>query len=394
MKTAYLDHHSTTPLDPRVLDAMMPYFEAKFGNASSTDHRYGSEAAGAVEESRKKIAGAIGAQSSEIIFTSGATESDNLALLGVMSRYAERGNHLITCATEHHAILDAARHLEGMGKKVTYLPVDRFGEINADDVRDAITNDTVLISVMAANNEIGTLHPIKEIGQIAHENGVLFHSDAAQAAGHIPIDVNTINIDLMSISAHKMYGPKGIGALYVRGTDPMVRLDPIIHGGGQERNVRSGTLNVPAIAGFGRAIEIAVREMGKENERFRKWSKTMQEEFARAGGRLNGHPSSRLPANLNVCFPGVDGKAVINSVSETIAISAGSACTAESVEPSHVLLALGLGEEDAHSSIRIGMGRFNTVDEINHCTSEISKSVSSLRNLSGYARHEEVSQNA
>ncbi len=391
MKTAYLDHHSTTPLDPRVLDAMMPYFEAKFGNASSTDHRYGSEAAGAVEESRKKIAGAIGAQSSEIIFTSGATESDNLALLGVMSRYAERGNHLITCATEHHAILDAARHLEGMGKKVTYLPVDRFGEINADDVRDAITNDTVLISVMAANNEIGTLHPIKEIGQIAHENGVLFHSDAAQAAGHIPIDVNTINIDLMSISAHKMYGPKGIGALYVRGTDPMVRLDPIIHGGGQERNIRSGTLNVPAIAGFGRAIEIAVREMGKENERFRKWSKIMQEEFARAGGRLNGHPSKRLPANLNICFPGVDGKAVINSVSETVAISAGSACTAESVEPSHVLLALGLDEEDAHSSIRIGMGRFNTIDEINHCTREITKSVSSLRNLSGYARHEAVS---
>lgn len=389
-QSIYLDHNATTPLDPRVLDAMMPYFEDKFGNASSMDHRYGSDASGAVEESRKKIAGAIGAQSSEIIFTSGATESDNLALLGVMSRYKERGNHLITCATEHHAVLDTARYLESLGKKVTYLPVNKFGEINADDVLDAITDDTVLISVMAANNEIGTIYPIKEIGQVSHEHGVIFHTDAAQAVGHIPIDVGEMNIDLMSISAHKMYGPKGIGALYVRGADPIVRLDPIIHGGGQEKSIRSGTLNVPAIAGFGRAVEIAVREMSKENEQFREWSKTMQEEFAKAGGRLNGHPTNRLPANLSICFPGVDGKAVINSVSETIAISAGSACTAESVEPSHVLLALGLDEEEAHSSIRIGMGRFNTSNEINYCTKEIIRSIFSLRNISEYTKHEVV----
>ena len=368
----YLDHHATTPLDSRVLKEMMPYLTEKFGNASSLDHSYGYEASVAVEAARRKIAKVIGARPDEIVFTSGATESDNLALIGTMSKYKNRGNHMITCVTEHKAVLDTTRHLASLGKTITYLPVNEFGEINLGDLEDSITDDTVMISVMAANNEIGTIQGIKEVGRIAHEKEILFHTDAAQAIGHIPIDVGEMNIDLMSFSSHKMYGPKGVGALYMRGTSPRVRLDPMVHGGGQEGNIRSGTMNVPGIVGFGRAIEIATKEMNAESERFRGWSKAMMEEFGKIGGALNGHPENRLPANLNVAFSGIDGKAIINSVSKKIAISAGSACTTEAVEPSHVLLALGHDGEEAHSSIRIGLGRFNTADEVNLATGTIT----------------------
>ena len=358
----YLDHHSTTPLDGRVLDAMMPYLTSQFGNSSSLDHSYGHNASVAVKRARKQIADAIGARDDEILFTSGATESDNMALCGIMSRY--EGDELITCATEHKAILETARHLEGMGCKVTYLPVNELGEIDIDILADSITDRTVMISVMAANNEVGTLHDIGRIGRLAHKRGVLFHTDAAQAAGHIPIDVEEMKIDLMSISSHKLYGPKGVGALYVRSMNPRVRLDPMIYGGGQEHNMRSGTLNVPGVVGFGKAITLATNEMDTESDRFRNWSKRMMAKFEQVGGILNGHPTNRLSANLSVTFPGVEGKAIINSVSKRVAISAGSACTTATVEPSHVLLALGCDEEAAHSTIRVGLGRFNTESEV------------------------------
>ena len=374
----YLDHHATTPVDPRVLDAMLPYFTEKFGNASSLDHPFGYEASVAVEDAREKIANAIGARHDEIVFTSGATESDNIALIGTMQKYADRGNHLITCVTEHKAVLDTARHLESQGKKVTYLPVNQYGEINLQELESAITGETVMISIMTANNEIGTIADVEAIGKIAHEHEVIFHTDAAQAVGHIPMDVEKMNIDLMSFSGHKMYGPKGIGALYVRGIKPRVKPDPIFHGGGQERNIRSGTLNVPGIVGFGKAMEIAQKEMDSENKRFKEWSDLMLKEFEKAGGKLNGHPTNRLSHNLNVCFPGIESKAIINSISKEIAISAGSACTTQIVEPSHVLLALGLDEDVTHYSIRIGFGRFNTLDEIKIVSEKICSVVKSL----------------
>jgi len=361
---------------------MIPYFTEKFGNSSSLDHAYGYDASAAVEHARGTIAGAIGAKSDEIIFTSGATESDNIALIGTMQKYADRGNHMITCVTEHKAILNTTRYLESIGKNVTCLPVNRYGEINLDDLQSAITDSTVMISIMAANNEIGTIADVGEIGQLAHESGVIFHTDAAQAVGHIPIDVREMNIDLMSFSAHKMYGPKGIGALYVRGTKPRVRPEHIMHGGGQERNIRSGTLNVPAIVGFGKAAEISKSEMASEEERCRRWSKKILESFSHLGAKLNGHPSKRLAHNINVCFPGIEGKAIINSVSGRLAISAGSACTTQTVEPSHVLLSLGLGEEMVHSSIRIGMGRFNTDEEISFLIDVIATEIKMLASIS------------
>ena len=360
----YLDHHSTTPLDPAVLEEMMPYMTESFGNPSSLDHRYGHDASMAVEEARERVASLVGARHDEIIFTSGATESDNLALVGAARRYADRGRHIITCATEHKAVLDTAAYLEGTGMRVTYLPVDRFGMVDMDELENSITPDTILVSVMAANNEVGTIPRMEEIGRTAHRHGILFHTDAAQAAGHIPLDVERMQIDLMSISAHKMHGPKGVGALYVRSMKPAVRLQPMMHGGGQENNQRSGTLNVPAIAGFGRAAEIAVRVMAKESRRHRMWTGEMLDMFGGAGGMLNGHPESRLAHNLNVRFPGIDGKAIINTVSDRLAISAGSACTARTVEPSHVLLAMGLDEEQAHQSIRLGLGRFTTHEDM------------------------------
>jgi cysteine desulfurase len=367
----YLDHHATTPVDPRVLEEMLPYFTEKFGNASSLDHSFGYDASIAVEEARETIANAIGARHDEIIFTSGATESDNIALIGTMNKYADRGNHLITCVTEHKAILDTAKHLEKLGKKVTYLPVNEYGEINLEQLENVITSETVMISIMFANNEIGTIADVAAIGEIAHKHNVIFHTDAAQAVGHIPVNVGTMNIDLMSFSAHKMYGPKGIGALYVRGVKPRVKPDGLFHGGGQERNIRSGTLNVPGIVGFGKAMEIAVKEMDSENKRFKEWSDLMLKEFEKIGGKLNGHPTKRLTHNLNVYFPGIESKAIINSISKEIAISAGSACTTQIVEPSHVLLALGLDEDTTHYAIRIGIGRFSNLDEIENAKNKI-----------------------
>ena len=377
----YLDHHATTPVDPRVLDEMMPYFTENFGNAASLDHPYGYDASVAVQKSREKIAAAIGANMDEIIFTSGATESDNLALIGVMKKYSDKGDHLITCTTEHKAVLDTARHLEGEGKKVTYLPVNEFGEVNLEELKAAITEKTVMISIMAANNEIGTLANLEEIGKIAHENDVLFHTDAAQAVGHIPIDVKKMNIDLMSFSSHKIYGPKGIGALYLRVLKPRVKLDSIMFGGGQERNIRSGTLNVPGIVGFAKAVEISQKEMEKENEKSKKWTDSMLKKFQEAGGKLNGHPEKRLSHNLNVRFDGIESKAIINTVSKKVAISAGSACTTQIVEPSHVLLAIGLSEDQTHSSIRVGCGRFNTDEEIEIAADEIYHAVESLAKI-------------
>ena len=377
----YLDHHATTPLDKRVLDEMIPYFIEKFGNASSLDHTFGYEASVAVENAREKIAQGINARHDEIIFTSGATESNNIALIGTMQKYADRGNHLITCVTEHKAVLDTARHLESLGNKVTYLSVNEYGEIDLDELKNSITEKTVMISIMTANNEIGTISDVEAIGKIAHENAVIFHTDAAQAVGHIPMDVQKMNIDLMSFSAHKMYGPKGIGALYVRGVKPRVKPDPLFYGGGQERNIRSGTLNVPGIVGFGKAMEIALKEMNSENIRFKEWTDLMLNEFEKVGGKLNGHPTKRLSHNLNVYFQGIESKAIINSISKEIAISAGSACTTQIVEPSHVLLALGLDEDTTHASVRIGIGRFNTLDEIKFVFNAICNSVKSLEKI-------------
>ena len=356
----YLDNNATTPLDARVFDAMKPYFTNYFGNASSIDHLHGSKAAEAVSSARKNIANIIGAKENEIIFTSGATESNNLAISGVMKAYEDAGDHMITCLIEHESVLNVAKHMETIGKKVTYIPVDEYGLIDMGGLEDSITDKTVLISIMIANNEIGTIQDVASIGKIAHGKGVLFHTDAAQAVGHIPIDIEEMKIDLMSFSAHKMYGPKGIGALYLRGTRPRVRISPMVHGGGQERGMRSGTLNVPAIVGFGKAATIANKEMHLEAEILGRMSDTILDLISKqVDVMLNGPENNRLPGNLSLYFSGVDGKAIINSVSDRIAISAGSACTTQSVEPSHVIMALGFGEERAYSSIRIGIGRFS-----------------------------------
>lgn len=381
----YLDHNATTPLDPRVLGFMVPYFTDDYGNAASTDHKYGSRASDAVNDARKAIASAIGAGPDEIIFTSGATESDNLAILGVTERYQDKGDHIITCATEHEAVLSVTRHLESVGKKVTYLPVDNLGHIDLDDLNDAITDRTVLVSIMTANNEIGTIHDIESIGRLVHERDVLFHTDAAQAVGHMPIDVRNMNIDLMSFSAHKMYGPKGIGALYASGVRPRIKMGTIMYGGGQERGIRPGTLNVPSIVGFAEAMKLAVNEMDEDNMRMKDQADIILELLKEDGAILNGDPKNRLAGNLNVCFPGIDGKAIINSVSDTIAISAGSACTTQSVEPSHVIMALGYGEERAHSSIRIGIGRFTDIgsEEAEFAAWTILDAVRKLRQING-----------
>ena len=377
----YLDSHATTPVDSRVFEEMKPYFTENFGNASSLDHSFGYDASIAVQQARESIAKSIGANRDEIIFTSGATESDNLALIGVMERNKSKGNHLITCITEHHAILDTAKHLEKIGCKVTYLSVDEYGLIDLDELRNSITDETVLISIMFANNEIGTIQNIQEIGKIAHEYDVLFHTDAAQALGHVPIDVKQMNIDLMSMSSHKIYGPKGIGALYIRSILPRVKINSIVYGGGQERNIRSGTLNVPGIVGFAKAVEIAIDEMDTENKKYKKWTEKMLEKFSAVGGKLNGHLTNRLGHNLNIRFDGVQSKSIINTVSKKLAISAGSACTSDLVEPSHVLLALGLSENQAHNSIRIGCNRYNTDEEIDFAINEILNALKSIAKI-------------
>lgn len=391
-RPAYMDHHATTPLDPRALDAMLPYLSDAYGNASSTDNSYGREAMVAVELARRELARLVNAKSpTEILFTSGATESDNIAILGTMGRARRESDaagggrpHMVTCATEHKAVLDAVRHVQDsrMGD-VTVLPVDGAGRLSADALEGAMTDRTVLISVMAANNEVGTVHDLRAVGRLASKYGVLFHTDAAQAAGRIPVDVREMRVDMMSVSGHKMYGPKGVGALYVRTGLRAKRMQPLAFGGGQEGGMRPGTLNVPAIVGFGRAALIAKCEMEGENRKFAGWTSRMRRAFEAEGGRINGDPGSRLPHNVSVTFPGVDGKAVINSVSDVIAISAGSACTTQSVEPSHVLLALGLSEEDAHASIRIGVGRFNTDGQVDLAIQAITDAVRELGGLRG-----------
>lgn len=383
----YLDSHATTPVDPRVLDVMLPYFGDAFGNASSTDHLYGANAAEAVEKAREQIADVVGARgATEIVFTSGATESNNTALVGAVQKQganASGRSHIITCTTEHKAVLDVVDHLEASGAAdVTRIPVDEHGLVNPTDIEAAITRRTVLISVMMANNEVGTVHDIATIGRIARDHGVVLHTDAAQTVGHIPVDVERMGIGLMSFSAHKMYGPKGVGALYIRGLHPRVNVLPMLRGGGQERGIRSGTLNVPGIVGFGAAARIAASEMNVENTRYSALASQMIETFIGVGAFLNGHPTQRLVRNLNICFPGIESRAIINSVSDNLAISAGSACTTESIEASHVLLAMGHSLKRAHSSIRLGLGRFNTNEETKCAVDIIIDAVKSLARLS------------
>ena len=379
----YMDNHATTPLDPRVLDAMLPFFTEKFGNAASRNHKFGWEAEEAVEEARKNIAALIGADPREIVITSGATESDNLAVKGVASMYREKGDHIITCVTEHKAILDSCKHLEKDGYRVTFLPVNDKGFVDLDDLRKAITDKTILITIMAANNEVGVLQDVKEIGKIARERGVLFHTDAVQAAGKVPFNVNEMNVDIASLSAHKMYGPKGVGALYVRRRNPRVLLSPLIDGGGHERGMRSGTLNVPGIVGFGKAAELARKELDKEiAEMFRlreKLRTTLERELDEV--YINGDLEKRLPGNLNMSFAYVEGESLLMGIND-IAVSSGSACTSASLEPSYVLKALGVGEDLAHTSIRFGIGRFNTDDEVDYVANRVIETVRRLRELS------------
>jgi cysteine desulfurase len=361
----YLDHQSTTPVDPRVLEKMLPYFTEVFGNAASKDHMYGLDAKRAVEEARRQIAALIGAEEDEIIFTSGATEANNLALFGVMESLSSKGNHLITAKTEHKAILDAAKELERRGKEVTYLDVDEYGRVDVETLRSAIKPSTVLVSIMAANNEIGTLAPLEEIGKVCANARVLFHSDAVQLAGHLPLDVKRAGIHLASLSAHKMYGPKGVGALYRQKSNPRVEIHPVMFGGGHERGIRSGTLNVPAIIGFGEAARIAKMEMAANAKRFSAWTEQILSSLQNGLQcvKLNGHPQERLPHNLNVRLAGVNSRALIVDLKD-VAIATGSACTSESVEPSHVLMAIGMTAKEAHQSIRISVGRANDDNSI------------------------------
>jgi cysteine desulfurase len=380
----YMDNHATTPVDPRVLDAMLPYFTEKFGNAASRSHPFGWESEAAVDTAREQVARLIHAASPrEIVFTSGATESDNLAIKGIAHACKEKGNHIITCVTEHKAVLDSCKALEKQGYQITYLLVDRNGLIDLQKLSDGITDKTILISVMAANNEIGTIEPVKEIGGIAKEKGILFHSDATQAVGKIPVDVGAMGIDLLSLTAHKMYGPKGVGALYVRASNPRVKLTPIIDGGGHERGMRSGTLNVPGIVGLGMACAIAHKEMAAESERLIALRERLKDGIM---GQLdevaiNGHPTQRLPGNMNMSFAGVEGESLLMALKE-IAVSTGSACTSASLEPSYVLRAIGVSEELAHTSIRFGLGRFNTTEEVDFTICRVVQEVKRLREIS------------
>jgi len=382
----YLDNHSTTQVDQRALDVMLPYFRDVFGNAASRNHSFGWEAEAAVDQARAQIARLIGASSpKEVIFTSGATESDNLAIKGTAEAYKEKGNHIVSCVTEHRAVLDSCKSLERRGSSVTYLPVNSDGTLNFEKLSAAITEKTILISLMAANNEIGVIHPVKEIGQIAKERGVLFHCDGAQAVGKIPVNVEEMGIDLLAISAHKMYGPKGVGALYVRSKRPKVRLSPIIDGGGHEQGLRSGTLNVPGIVGFGKACEIAGLELPQEAARLIDLRERLKHGILSRLDEVyvNGDPVRRLPGNLNIGFAYVEGESLLMALKD-IALSAGSACTSASLEPSHVLRALRLPDDMVHSSIRFGLGRFNTTEEIDYTVDRVAQEVSRLRKLSPF----------
>ncbi len=380
----YLDHHATTPVDPRVLEAMLPYFGERFGNAASKTHRWGWEADQAVEAAREQVGALIGARGRDIVWTSGATESNNLAIQGALQFYRERGDHIITAATEHKAVLDCCKALERAGlARVTKLSVDESGLVDPDEVRAAITEQTVLISIMHVNNEIGTIHPVAEIGAIAREREILFHCDAAQSAAVLPIDVEAMQIDLLSTSAHKIYGPKGVGALYVRGRKPRARLRAIVHGGGHERGMRSGTLNVPGIVGMGMACAIVAEDRDKDVVHVRQLRDRLREGlFDRLDDVvLNGHPDLRHPGNLNVCFGFIEGESLLMAL-DGIAVSSGSACTTASLEPSHVLKAIGLADGKAQSSVRFGVGRSNTEQQIDYVIDRIAAEVPRLRAMS------------
>ena len=384
MKTPiYLDNHATTQMDPRVLDAMLPYFTQYFGNSASRNHEFGWVAEQAVDKARKQIADLIGASAREIIFTSGATESDNLAIKGVAEMYAEKGNHIITAATEHKAVLDTCKKLEKNGYRVTYLPVKGDGLVDLDMLRESITDKTILVTIMYANNEIGVIQPVAEIGKICREKGVLFHTDGVQAIGKVPVDVNKDNIDLMSITAHKLYGPKGVGALYVRRKGPRVQLTAQMDGGGHERGMRSGTLNVPGIVGLGEACAICQREMPEETKRLRYLRDKLRSKLEAGLDEiyLNGSWEHRLPHSLNLSFAYVEGESLLMGIND-VAVSSGSACTSATLEPSYVLKALGLGDDIAHSSIRFGIGRFNTEEEIDYVADKLIDVVRKLRELS------------
>ncbi len=383
MKSVYLDNNATTPVDPRVLDAMLPYFRENFGNAASRNHRYGWVAEEAVDKAREQVAKVINASSKEIIWTSGSTEGNNTAILGVARMYADKGKHIITCRIEHKAVIDPCKFLETEGYEVTWLEPDRTGRVSLDQVQQAMREDTILVSLMFANNEVGTIHPIPEIGALCKERGVIFHTDATQAFGKVRIDVEAMGIDLLSLSAHKIYGPKGVGALYVRRKKPRVRLQPLIHGGGHERGMRSGTLNVPGIVGCGAAAEIALNDMPTESVRItglrdRLWAGLSEHltEISR-----NGNPQHCLPNTLNVSFLYVEGESLMMGFSD-IAVSSGSACTSASLEPSYVLKGLGLGDDLAHSSIRFSLGRFTTEEDIDYTIKEVVQAVNHLRNMS------------
>ena len=376
----YLDCNATTPIDERVLKTMLPYFTEHFGNPASITHQYGWEAEAAVKKAREILATGINTTPEEIIFTSGATEANNLAIKGIAEAYFNKGRHIITIATEHNAVLDPCTYLQNLGFEVTYLPVNTDGIIDLTSLETALREDTILVSIMAANNEIGVLQPLARIGEMCKENSIIFHTDAAQAIGKIPLDVQAMNIDLMSLTAHKIYGPKGIGAIYVRRRHPRVKLASQIHGGGHERGMRSGTLCTPQIVGFGKAVEVALAEMESETKRLtslrqKLWEKlqTLENIF------LNGHPTERLPGNLNISVEGVDGQALLLGLQSVMAVSSGSACTSAKVAPSHVLQALGRSEKLAYASVRFGIGRFNTVQEIDMVSEQAITTIKSLR---------------
>ena len=387
----YMDNHATTQMDQRVLDEMVPYFIEKFGNAASRNHEFGWVAEQAVDQARERIAKLIGATSKEIIFTSGATESDNLAIKGVAQMYREKGNHIITQVTEHKAVLDTCKRLEKDGFRVTYLPVQKDGRIDLEDLKRAMDDKTILVSIMAANNEIGILQPIRQIGALCHEKGVLFHTDAVQAIGKVPFNVIQDNVDLASISGHKLYGPKGVGALYVRRKNPRVQIVAQIDGGGHERGMRSGTLNVPGIVGLGKACEVAQQDMAKDTEHLLSLRNHLKDRiFADLDEvYINGSWEHRLPGNLNISFAFVEGESLLMGIND-IAVSSGSACTSATLEPSYVLKALGAGDDLAHSSIRFGLGRFNTIEEVDYVANKLIDVVKRLRELSPlYEMHKE-----
>lgn len=383
----FMDNHSTTRTDPRVVEAMLPFFTEQYGNAASRNHVFGRQAEEAVDAARQQVAESIGADLREIIFTSGATESDNLAIKGVAAMYRRQGNHLITAATEHHAVLDPCKKLQRDGFEVTILPVDSKGKIDPAQVDAAITERTILVSIMAANNEIGTLQPLADIGRVCKSRKVLFHTDAAQAVGKVPIDVQAMGIDLLSFSAHKMYGPKGVGALYVRRRDPHVRLEPLFDGGGHERGMRSGTLAVPSIVGMGLACQMCQDNLAEDAEHCRTLRDRLQTGLLEnlEDCSINGDTVDRLPGNLNMSFAGVHGEALLMAL-RNVAVSSGSACTSASVEPSYVLRALGLADELAHASLRFGLGRFNTEEEVDYVIEEVTRVVRHLRTLDPHAR--------